>query len=120
MKVVIFAFENPEDFAKRDDPAAFEAYMAPWKAYSDQLAEAGVLEAGCALEQPHSATTLSLRDGAREVQDGPYADAKEQLGGYFLLDVPDMATAEKWAAACPAAETGRAEAHLVPDYGSEG
>ena len=119
MKVAILAFEATEDFAKRDDASAYEAYMAPWIVYSNALSDAGVLESGGALQQPHAATTISVRDGERHIEDGPYADAKEQLGGYFLLDVPNMEAAKDWAAKCPAAATGRVEVHLIPSYGEE-
>jgi hypothetical protein len=54
-------------------------------------------------------TTLRQRDGKRQVQDGPYADTKEQLGGFYEIDVPDLDTALDWAARCPAAATGAVE-----------
>lgn len=124
MQAVILAYESEADFKKRDtktsDPAAFEAYMAPWKAYSQQLAQAGVIRGGGALEGPHAATLVSVRNGERHVEDGPYTDAKEQLGGYFIVEVASMDDAEHWAALCPTAKTGRTEAHQVPNYGSEG
>jgi len=123
MKIMILAYETADEFAKRDlagtDAAAFEAYMKPWYVYSEMLQKTGKFLAGAALEQPHTATMLSVRDGKRQIEDGPYADAKEQLGGYFILDAPDMKTAKEWAAACPSSETGRAEIHLIPNYDGE-
>ena len=124
MKVLILAYEPEEEFARRDDQAtdqaAFGAYMAPWKVYSESLNAAEVIAAGAPLEKPHTATVISVRDGDRHVQDGPYLDSKNQLGGYFLLDVLDMETATEWAAKCPAAATGHAEVCVIPDYGQEG
>ncbi len=66
---------------------------------------------GCS--RPRPATTVRLRDGRRQVQDGPYADSKEQLGGYFILDVPDLDVALDWAARCPAAPGGSVEIRPV-------
>ena len=123
MKIMILAYETADDFAKRDlketDQAAFAEYMKPWYAYGEMLTKTGKFLSGAALEQPHTATMLSVRDGKRQVEDGPFADAKEQLGGYFIMDAPDMKTAQEWAAACPSSETGRTEVHVIPDY-SEG
>ena len=45
---------------------------------------------GNGLQAPHTATTVRVRDGVRQVQDGPFADTKEQLGGYFIIDAPDL------------------------------
>ncbi len=123
MKVMVLAYETAEDFARRDfartDPPAFAAYMAPWKAYTEKLQAAGVLESGGALEGPRTATTLAMRGAEREIADGPFMDAKEQLGGYFILNTKSMEEAVKWAGECPAAATGRAEARLIPDLGAE-
>ncbi len=123
MQALILAFESEDDFKRRDtrdtDPAAFAAYMKPWRDYSQSLEAAGVIRAGGALEPPHTATTVSMRDGKCVVEDGPYAAVKEQLGGYFLIEVETMADAEHWAALCPAARTGRAEAHQIPNYAEE-
>jgi hypothetical protein len=58
---------------------------------------------GSGLQLPETATTLRLQKGQRQVQDGPFADTKEQLGGYFIINVPDVDTALDWAARIPAA-----------------
>ncbi len=58
------------------------------------------------LEPPVTATTVRVVDGQRHVQDGPFADTKEQLGGYFVIDVPDLDVALEWAERCPSASTG--------------
>ena len=67
------------------------------------LRDAGVMVGGAGLQLPEVATTVKLHEGKRLVQDGPYADTKEQLGGYFIIDVPDLDTALDWAARCPVA-----------------
>ncbi len=120
MQALIIAYETKADFAKRrSDPQAYEAYMKPWFDYTAELREAGALAGGEALQDPGTATRLSMKDGERQVEDGPFLDAKEQLGGFFLIDVDSMEDAVAWAAKCPAAKTGAVEVRAVPDY-SEG
>jgi len=77
--------------------------------YAASLDEAGVLRSADVLQSVSAATTVTLRHGALQVQDGPFADTKEQLGGVFLIDVPDLDAALVWAARCPAASTGSVE-----------
>lgn len=115
MKYMIAIFEHADAFALREDPDRGPAYMGSWHDYSRALAEAGVIAGGAGLMPPATATTLRLRDGQRHVQDGPYADTKEQLGGFYLIDVPDLDTALDWAARCPAAPHGAIEVRpLMP------
>jgi hypothetical protein len=80
-----------------------------WGAYTQALIEAGVMRGGAALKPSQTATTLRIVDGQRELHDGPYADTKEQLGGFFLIDVPDLDAALAWAARNPAAASGAVE-----------
>ena len=120
MKFMILAVEPPNEFAQRDvTGAAFEAYIAPWQAYGSEMQEAGIMVAGAALEKPETATTLQVRNGKRIIQDGPYADSKEQLGGFWVIDVPDMTAAKKWAAKCPATISGHAQVHPIMDLGQD-
>lgn len=109
MKLMMMFFEHGEETARRNDPAEAPAYWGAWRAYLDALGAAGLIESGTGLEPPATATTVRLKDGARHVQDGPFADTKEQLGGYVLLDVPDLETALDWAARSPAAARGGVE-----------
>lgn len=103
MNYTILIYETPADFAARadSDPKKREAYWAAWPPYSKALKDAGIFVSGAGLQPPDSATTLKFRDGRRLVQDGPYADTKEQLGGFFIIDVPDLDTALDWAARIP-------------------
>ena len=64
---------------------------------------------GAALQPPTTATTIRQRDARRQVQDGPHAETKEQLGGYYVIDVPDLDRAIEWASRCPSALTGSVE-----------
>jgi hypothetical protein len=82
-------------------------------AYRQALADAGVLVGGVALERSATATTLQIRDSKRDVQDGPYADIKEQLGGLFLIEAADLDAALEWAARCPGAQLGTLEVRPV-------
>lgn len=78
-------------------------------AYTKQLDDAGVLVSAEVLQPSTSSTTLTLRDGQMRVQDGPYADTKEQIGGTFVIDVPDLDAALAWAEKHPAAQWGTVE-----------
>jgi hypothetical protein len=109
MQYAILVYETEHDIANR------EQQMPAYNAYSQALAEAGIMVGGAALRPSHTATTLQLKDGQRQVQDGPYADTKEQLGGFFLIDVPDLDAALDWAARCPAASNCAVEVRpLLP------
>jgi len=94
-------------------PAEQEAAMVEYGAYNQALTKAGVLLGSNRL-QPTSATTVVRVDAGRtQVLDGPYAEAKEHLGGYFLIDVPDLDAAITWAARCPGAQHGVVEVRPV-------
>lgn len=109
MQYAMLIHEPATDFARRDDPT----YWGAWTAYIGALNAAGVMTGGNGLQPPGTATTLRLRDGGRHVQDGPFADTKEQLGGFIVLEVADLETALDWAARCPAAGTGSLELRQV-------
>lgn len=109
MQYAILIYETASDFETRDDPARAPAYWAAWTNYSKALQNAGVTRGGAGLEPPRDATTLRVRRGERIVQDGPFADAKEELGGFFLVEAPNLDVALEWAAKCPAASSGAVE-----------
>ena len=113
MEYMMLIYESEHERAARHDPQRAEAYWGAWTAYVQALAQSGDMKSGNGLQPPETATTVRLRDGRRQVQDGPYADSKEQLGGYFLLDVPDLDVALDWAARCPAAPDGSVEIRPV-------
>lgn len=106
MKYAILVYENAADFAARQSPPQ-DPYWAGWMAYSAAMNP--VTTGGAPLEAPSLATTVRLQDGKRLVQDGPYAETREQLGGFFVIDVADLDAALDWAAKCPAAATGVVE-----------
>lgn len=94
-------------------PAEREQGQAAYAAYTEALAKAGALQGANRLQPTASATTVRLVDGKPQVLDGPYADSKEQLGGYYLIDAPDLDAAMAWAARCPTASHGVVELRPV-------
>jgi hypothetical protein len=95
-------------------PAEKEQQMsAAYGAYIEALNKAGVVKGMNRLRPIADATTVRAAEGKSQVLDGPYADSKEQLGGYFLIDVPDLDNAISWAARCPAAEQGAVEVRPI-------
>jgi hypothetical protein len=113
MKFAIMVYESAAEMSARSDPARAEAYWNAYTAYSKALVEGGVAAGGTALQPPDLATTLKVRNGEQIVQDGPYADAKEQLGGFFVITASSVDDALKWAALCPAAQSGIVEVRPV-------
>ena len=116
MQFALLIFESPQAFAARkadeNDP-----YLGAWRAYHKALVEADVYVGGNPLEPPETGTTVRLQDGKRRVQDGPFADTKEQLGGFVILELPSLDEALEWAARCPAASCGAVEVRAVsPEY----
>lgn len=108
MQFALLIYESPEAFAarKNDDN---DPYLGAWRAYYKAVVAAGVYIGGDALEVPETGTTVRLNEGKRRVQDGPYADTKEQLAGLMILDVPSIDAALDWAARCPAGAVGAVE-----------
>lgn len=90
-----------------------EQGMAAYVAYNEALTRAGVLQGAGRLQPSSNATTVRIANGKPQVLDGPYADSKEQVGGYYLIDVPDLDAALSWAARCPAAGHGIVEVRPV-------
>jgi hypothetical protein len=101
--------ENPEERGKHNDPARVEAYFAGWTAFIGTLAQSGAMVGGNGLLPPDTATTLRIVNGKRQVVDGPFSDSREILGGYVILDVPDLDAALDWAARVPCVTAGSVE-----------
>ena len=106
MNYVLLIHESPAEWAQRNDPAQASAYWGAYTAYGQALAQAGIIRGGAGLQPPSTSTSLRLKDGQRVIQDGPFADTKEQLGGFYKIEVPDLETALEWAARCPAMDFG--------------
>jgi hypothetical protein len=119
MQYALLIYEHPEEVARREAPEAQEAYWSSYRAYAKALSDAGILRGGEGLRPVHVATTVRRRDGARQIQDGPFADTKEQLGGFFVIEVADLDEALRWAERCPAAARGAVEVRPTMGAGSQ-
>jgi len=115
MQFALLIYESPEAFASRKGDGA-DSYTGAWRAYHKALVDSGVFVGGDPLELPETGTTIRIKEGKRGVQDGPYADTKEQLGGFTVVDLPSLDAALEWAARCPAASYGAVEVRpLAPE-----
>src|SRR5260221_8444491 len=90
-----------------------EKGLAAYGAYGEALKKAGIVVGSNRLQPTASATSVRIANGKTNVLNGPYADTKEQLGGYFMIDVPDMDAALTWAARCPGASHGVVEVRPI-------
>jgi hypothetical protein len=115
MQFALLIYESPEAFATRKSDEN-DPYLGAWRAYYKALVEAAIYVGGDALEVPETGTTLRVMEGRRRVQDGPYADTKEQLAGLLILELPSLDAALDWAARCPAVSAGAVEVRrLAPE-----
>jgi hypothetical protein len=94
-------------------PAQRQQGVAAYAAYTEALKSAGVWLGSNRLQPASTATTLRTTDGKTQVLDGPYVDSKEQLGGYYLIDAPDLDAALSWASRCPGVGHGVVEVRAV-------
>ena len=113
MQFMLLFYNKPENQMPPTDPVAAQAYYGAWGAYMGALQAAGASINGHGLMPPHTATTLRVPGGKRQVQDGPFADSKEQLGGYFVIEVASLDEALEWAARSPTALNGAIEVRPV-------
>lgn len=108
MKFVLLLYE---DDAQRLAKSAAE--VGECLAYQEAMEKAGVLVGGERLRPAEEASTLHAAEGRTHVHDGPYAETKEQLGGFHVIDVPDLESALAWAARCPSTRKGRVEVRPI-------
>jgi hypothetical protein len=115
MKYLLMIYADEKAYAARpaeDQKRSFEAYMA----YVEALKKAGAYVGSDRLRPTDTATTVRIVNGKTQVLNGPYVETKEQLGGYFLIDAPDLDAALAWAARCPGAEHGIMEVRPIWTY----
>jgi hypothetical protein len=105
-----------ENISPEDGKAVMDAYFA----FSREVDEAGAMLGGEGLQPTSSATTVRVRDGERTITDGPFAETKEQLGGFYLLECKDLDEAIEWAAKIPGAQSGSVEVRPVMNYDDVG
>ncbi len=104
--LLIYGAENgAADMSETEQRTMMDEYFR----YTEELRSAGVMQGGEALQPTTTATTVVDAGGKPLVTDGPFAETREQLGGYYLLDVPDLDVAIEWAHKCPGARTGKIE-----------
>ena len=115
----------PEMTAEELGPEGLEAGQQEFRAYAAALHDADVLIAGEVLQPSSATTTVTATSGQLQIQDGPFADTKEQLGGTFVIDVPDLDAALAWAEKAPSVPWGTVEVrptatHVVDGHWVEG
>jgi hypothetical protein len=111
MKYMLLIYTDPNAW----DPADGEKVHAEYMAFTQAIVESGELVAGDALEGSETATSVRVRDGKRATTDGPFAETKEVLGGYYIVDVKDLDRAVELAGMIPGSRTGSVEVRPVRD-----
>jgi len=112
MQYMLMLYADESGWTKMT-PAQQTEGVAAYTAYTEALKKAGMYVASGRLQHSPTATTVRIADGKSQVLNGPYADSKEQLGGYYLIDVADLDAAISWAARCPGASHGTIEVRPV-------
>ncbi|RIK40077.1 MAG: hypothetical protein DCC55_16120 [Chloroflexi bacterium] len=111
---LIYTNEREDANASQEEQ---NAVMAAYYAFTEEINKAGIMRGGEALQPTSTATTVRVRDGKTITTDGPFAETKEQLGGYYLLDCKDLDEAISWAAKIPGAKFGSIEVRPVWEFG---
>jgi len=113
MKYMLLIIANAAD----GDGQAAGCTPEDWMAYDKQVRDAGIFVSGESLADLVTATTVRVGpDGRRTVTDGPFAETREVLGGFYVIDVPDLDAALDWAARCPGARDGSIVVRPVADF----
>jgi hypothetical protein len=115
MRYLLLIYEEPP--ATPPTPEEWAAMMPEYNAFSAWITEKGWMRGGEALQDVAAATTVSVRDGRRIVTDGPFAETKEHLGGYYEIDVPSLDDALEVAARIPGARSGKVEVRPIVEFG---
>jgi hypothetical protein len=119
MRFLLTIYGEERRLAERDDETTKAAVDAYW-ALDNEATAAGVFVESAGLYPTENAKTVRIRDGEQTVTDGPFAETKEQLGGFYLLECDGIEEALEWAAKVPAARTGSVEVRQVMDYEAAG
>jgi hypothetical protein len=112
MQYLLLLHADENGWSKMTEAEQKQGYAA-YMAYTEALKKGGAYVGSNRLQPVSSATTVKIANGKQQVLDGPYADAKEQLGGYYLIEGPDLDAAIAWAARCPGASHGTIEVRPV-------
>jgi hypothetical protein len=119
MRFLLIIYGDERRLAERDEEDRKAAVDAYW-AVDNEATEAGVFVDSAGLYPTDTARTLRIREDEQTITDGPFAETKEQLGGYYLLECGSIDEALEWAAKIPAARTGSVEVRQVMDYEAAG
>ncbi len=109
MQYALLIYENEEALGKNEGGPAFLELVKQHMAFSPSLRERGIMTGGAGLKGTVSATTIRRLNGSRTIHDGPFADSKEQLGGIYLIEVPDLDAAIEVARQMPLSDGGSVE-----------
>ncbi|HET7220950.1 MAG TPA: YciI family protein [Vicinamibacterales bacterium] len=114
MQFVMLIYEPTDDINSRsgEQPSPL---IGAWRLYYKAMVDAGVYVGGAPLQPEAMGTTVRVSGGQRHVHDGPYADTKEQLGGFIILELPSLDAALDWAARCPTAARGAVEVRPISE-----
>jgi hypothetical protein len=112
MQYMLLIYSNEKQLQARSK-AETETMMAAYSAYGEALSKAGVMVGGNRLKPTETATTVRSANGKTQVLNGPYAETREQLGGYFMIEAPDLDAAISWASRCPGASHGTVEVRPI-------
>ena len=115
MEYIVLIYGSEKGWTSMSKPEVERMY-AEYRTYSADLAKAGVLRGGSELKPTTSATTVRVRGGKRQVTDGPFAETKEQLGGFYLIEARDLNEAIQVASKIPSVRTGSIEIRPVVDF----
>ncbi len=107
---------NDEKAAANMSKEEDDVWMGEYMAYTEALQTAGVMASGDALHPTSAATTVRVQNGKKVTTHGPFAETKEQLGGYYAVNCKNLDEAIEWAAKCPGARTGSIEVRPVVDF----
>lgn len=110
MRYLLLIYED------ESNPPADEAEMQKWFEYTGELQESGAMKAGEALHPTSTATTVRVKNGETIATDGPFAETKEQLGGFYLIESEDLDEAIAWAARMPNADRGSIEIRPIMEF----
>lgn len=114
MKYAFLFYETPDAMAKRDGAPDSAQYWAAWRSYMDLVQQSGAMESGKGLQHPATKTRVSRNGSERVVEDGPFAEGHEELGGFIIVEAADLDAAIALAEQAPCAAPGRGHVELRP------
>jgi hypothetical protein len=118
MQFALLIYDDEASWANLTEEES-KAIMDEWWSYTEELKKSGAYVAGEALQPIATAKSVRVRDGEQLVTDGPFAETKEQFGGFYLIDVESEEEAQKWAAKIPSTRTGTTEVRPLMVFDSE-